>query len=181
MDRLVELLDEYPDASVSTLAVELGHRDASLDSPHAVKVVCDASRRALYFSRSRIPASHPTASQICGGLRHIGLYGYRIDALRRFAEATPSALERCEGLEQLRLLEAGEHVVVGVVDDIPAGVDTADILQGVQHNPPWQESTRTARLGEGECVPGFNRAARLDWPAYASAQNATMAPDRPHR
>lgn len=144
VDRLVELLDEHPEASVSTLCVPLAAHDPALDDPHAVKVVVDSKGHALYFSRARIPSSHPTAEEKSPGLRHVGLYGYRVEALRRFAASPPSELERREGLEQLRLLSAGECIVVGVVDDIPAGVDTAEDLERVRNE--WKSS------GEGRSM-----------------------------
>ena len=106
---------------IATLASPLGPGD--LDDSHAVKVrVRDG--RALGFSRG---------SQDCGGgdcLHHIGLYAYRRDALARFIALPPSAAERAHGLEQLRAMDAGMAIGVGLVDTFPLGVDTpADLAR----------------------------------------------------
>ena len=74
--------------------------------------------RALYFTRATAP---------CGDgprYHHIGLYAYRRAALERFVALPPSPLEQREKLEQLRALEAGMRIDVGIVDTVPRGVDT---------------------------------------------------------
>lgn len=128
IDRLVELLDGDPLADLSTLATPLAAGDPRIADPNVVKVVRAEDGRALYFSRAPIPASHPTHGAGQPALRHGGLYGYRRAALERFVGLAPSPLEKAEGLEQLRALEAGMRIVVGVVDELPGGVDTADDL-----------------------------------------------------
>jgi len=60
---------------------------------------------------------------------HIGIYAYRRAALERFVSLPPSPLESREKLEQLRALEAGMHIQVGLVDTVPLGVDTPADLQ----------------------------------------------------
>ena len=60
---------------------------------------------------------------------HIGLYGYRRQALERFVELLPSPLERRERLEQLRALENGMVISAAVVNDVPLGVDGPDDLE----------------------------------------------------
>jgi 3-deoxy-manno-octulosonate cytidylyltransferase (CMP-KDO synthetase) len=128
IDALVELLDAQPQAEVSTVAVRLPADDPSLDEVGAVKVVCDRHGRALYFSRARIPGRHPKSAGATHLLRHAGLYGYRRATLLEFTRWSPTPLELAEGLEQLRLLEHGVDIVVGVVDDLPPSVDTAEDL-----------------------------------------------------
>ena len=128
IDALVRLLDANPTIPVSTVAVRLAADDPGLDEPGAVKVVCDRHGMALYFSRARIPGRHPAAAGATHLLRHAGLYGYRRDTLLEFTRLAPTPLELAEGLEQLRLLEHGIGIVVGVVDDLPPSVDTADDL-----------------------------------------------------
>lgn len=127
IDRLVELLDGSPNASVSTLACRCRAED--LESPNVVKVVRDSSGHALYFSRAAIPGSHPAHAQARAGLRHVGLYGFRRPALEAFLRREAGALERQEGLEQLRFLEAGERIVVGETPSLPPGVDTPEDLE----------------------------------------------------
>lgn len=109
-------------------------------NPNVVKVVCDARGRALYFSRASIPwdrdrlAAKPDLMP--AGLpahRHIGLYAYRVRFLRRYGELAASPLERCESLEQLRVLWHGYSIQVVSVDHPPAaGVDTPEDLERVR-------------------------------------------------
>ena len=127
--QVAALLDRLKDASVST-ACHAIHDDASLASPNVVKVVMDAQGYALYFSRSRIP--HPREE---GGAcyRHAGIYGYRVDFLKRYAALAPSPLETTEALEQLRVLWHGYRIAVAVSEtDVPPGVDTPQDLEAVR-------------------------------------------------
>jgi 3-deoxy-manno-octulosonate cytidylyltransferase (CMP-KDO synthetase) len=129
IDRLVELLEAAPHAAASTLACPLAAGSAHHLDPNVVKVVIDAAGRALYFSRAPIPGRHPTAGRPAApALRHVGVYGFRRAALERFLSRPPTPLELAEGLEQLRLLELGEVIVVGIVESIPLGVDTPEDL-----------------------------------------------------
>lgn len=132
IDALVQLLEDDPDAGVSTLGVPLSAGDPAEADPNVVKVVRSRTGRALYFSRAPIPAIHPDGdpnrAEAVPRLRHLGLYGYRRSALDRFLEAAPAPLERREGLEQLRLLDLGIGIAVGTVGAAPPGVDTPEDL-----------------------------------------------------
>lgn len=127
IDRLFILLDEHPWADLSTLAVRQTNAAAVLD-PHVTKVVFAPDGRALYFSRSVIPGLKGQGSvfEPASGpyYKHLGVYGFRRAALERFAALPPSPLEKREGLEQLRALEAGMAIVVGVTENDAIGVDT---------------------------------------------------------
>lgn len=134
--RLAALLAES-DCPVATLARPIASGPEIFD-PDCVKVVCDRRGRALYFSRAPIPwareaFAHDQLRVPEPGLwlRHIGIYAYRAGFLARFARLPPSALERTEALEQLRILEAGEAIAVGRWEgDWPAGVDNeADLAR----------------------------------------------------
>ena len=96
--------------------------------PNQVKVVCSQSGQALYFSRRPIPfmgeRSDPAAGQTW--LAHIGIYGFRPWALERFANTEPTTLELSERLEQLRYLELGMQIQVGLVESAAAGIDTPE-------------------------------------------------------
>ena len=81
--------------------------------------------RALYFTRSTLYGDGPV-------WRHLGIYGYRREALDRFTGAPPSALERREGLEQLRALEMGLTIWAAVVDEAPISVDTPEDLEAAR-------------------------------------------------
>lgn len=92
------------------------------EDPSRVKVVCDASGSALYFSRSPIPSGGPFRL-------HVGLYAFTAEGLARVAGLPPSPLERSERLEQLRWLEAGMRIRVVPVPAGPVSVDTPADLE----------------------------------------------------
>jgi 3-deoxy-manno-octulosonate cytidylyltransferase (CMP-KDO synthetase) len=130
IDLAVQLLEENLAAVMSTLATPIRSR-GQLEDPACVKVVLDSAGRALYFSRSVIP--HPRtwddALLSCipaPFLQHVGLYAYRRGFLLELAAMPPSCLEKIEKLEQLRVLEAGYSILVGIVDEPTFGIDTAD-------------------------------------------------------
>jgi 3-deoxy-manno-octulosonate cytidylyltransferase (CMP-KDO synthetase) len=113
---------------MATLATPI-RDEAVYRDPACVKVVCSSAGRALYFSRSSIPCHRDgLAAPDKGPLAflHLGLYAYRRDFLLRLAALPPSALERAEKLEQLRVLEAGFAINVGFVDEPSIGIDTPD-------------------------------------------------------
>jgi 3-deoxy-manno-octulosonate cytidylyltransferase (CMP-KDO synthetase) len=127
LDLLFDLLVKHPQADMATLATPLRTRE-QWQSPNCVKVVCDATGRALYFSRSPIP--HVRDGQPDFALRparfllHLGLYAYRRPFLLRLAALPPEPLEQLEKLEQLRVLALGHPIQVGVVEQSGIGVDT---------------------------------------------------------
>ncbi len=102
--------------------------EEELQSPHAVKVVVNHQGEALYFSRYPIPHSRhdAKASGSFGALKHIGLYAYQKDALKKFCEAPPALIEKAEGLEQLRALFLGMRIRVVQVEQGFQGVDTQE-------------------------------------------------------
>ncbi len=124
--RALALLDD-PDVDIGTLAAEI-REPWERDDPGVVKAVVSAAPgdlrgRALYFTRTPAPSGD-------GPLwHHIGLYAYRREALARFVSLPPSPLERREKLEQLRALENGMRIDVGLVDAAPLGVDTPAHLE----------------------------------------------------
>ena len=130
------LLADDPSADLATLCHPL-HQLEDWLNPNFVKVVRAANGHALYFSRAPIPWKREgvsSTSPLPEGLafRHIGLYAYRVGALRRFSALPPSSLENCEALEQLRALEAGLKIAVAVsAVPPPRGVDTEADLAAV--------------------------------------------------
>lgn len=136
--QVARLLASDPQASIATLATPVQSLEEFLD-PNAVKVVCGAQGRALYFSRSPIPWNRdgaPTglASQrvFAGSMRHVGIYAYRVGALRRLAALAPTPLEQAEKLEQLRALEHGLLIRVAEAEERPGpDVNTAEDLERV--------------------------------------------------
>lgn len=109
-------------------------------NPNVVKVVCDASGRAMYFSRAPMPwardafaARRDQLPANLGALRHIGIYGYRAGFLREYGRLAPSPIEGVEALEQLRVLWHGHQIRVAVFDHPPQpGVDTPEDLERVR-------------------------------------------------
>jgi 3-deoxy-manno-octulosonate cytidylyltransferase (CMP-KDO synthetase) len=116
-----ELMAREPDCDIATVvAPEASPADRT--NPDVVKAVLalaegGSAGRALYFTRSVLYGDAPI-------WRHIGIYGYRRDALARFTAAAPSPLERREKLEQLRALELGMRIDAAVAPAAPISVDT---------------------------------------------------------
>lgn len=126
-----------PDTQIATLVKPLGDGDADvLTDPNTPKVVLDGRQYALYFSRSPIP--------YCRGVepacwvkrhtyyKHIGIYAYRTGVLRQITSMPQSPLELAESLEQLRWLENGLRIKVGLTDVETIGIDTPEDLERVR-------------------------------------------------
>lgn len=118
-----------PAVDIGTIATEILN-EALRDDPGAVKAVgtpvSERRLRALYFTRATAPSGPGPLYQ------HIGLYAYRRSALDRFVSLPPSALEKRESLEQLRALEAGMRIDIGLIDSVPMDVNTPQDLQAVR-------------------------------------------------
>lgn len=136
IEQVARLLETGVD--MSTLCTPI-HDLAEFLSPNVVKVVADGQGRALYFSRAPIPWNRDGATggiasqqQHHGALRHIGLYGYRVSALKRLAATPPCELELLEKLEQLRALWLGMCIAIDVARELPGpSVDTLEDLKRV--------------------------------------------------
>lgn len=138
LDQVARILSRDPDADVASLYWPL-NRAGEITDPNVVKAVVAPSGRALYFSRSVVPYPRnwaDTGAALESGIswkRHIGLYAYRLGALRAFAAMQPTPLEAVEKLEQLRFLETGRRIQMEqACTFIPAGVDTHDDLERVR-------------------------------------------------
>lgn len=104
----------------------------AVENPNSPKIVTDLKGFALYFSRSVIPyirgfeqtdwLSHFPY------LKHLGVYAYRTDVLREITQLPQSPLEKAESLEQLRWLQAGYRIKVGITDEETVGIDTPEDL-----------------------------------------------------
>lgn len=123
------LLHGEPQCDIATLVA----READVSdraNPDVVKAVLalpegERHGRALYFTRSTLYGDAPV-------WRHIGLYGYRREALLRFCAAPPSPLEKREKLEQLRALEMGLQIWAAVIDEAPLSVDNPADLEAAR-------------------------------------------------
>lgn len=130
IDRVVSMLVNDPAAAMATVATPIRDR-AALKDPACVKVVFDTQGRALYFSRSAIPFARDQQMQSFDSTpaiyhQHLGLYAYRRDFLLALSTLPQTPLEQLESLEQLRVLESGYTLLVGVVDEPSIGIDTPD-------------------------------------------------------
>ena len=123
-----------PATDIATLVKPFAESDglAALENPNSPKVVLDAQSRALYFSRSVIPYLRgvPREEWLSRHTfyKHIGLYAFRSEVLRAVTALPPSPLELAESLEQLRWLENGYKIGVGMSDAETVGIDTPEDL-----------------------------------------------------
>jgi len=127
-------------AEVTTLSTPCSPEE--INDPNAVKVVTALDGRALYFSRATIPYNRGVA---LAPRKHLGIYAYRMAALRRFAELPPSPLESAEQLEQLRLLEEGISIYVVHTPFATIGVDTEEDLLAAERVLQQRSKERQSR------------------------------------
>ncbi len=131
IDQLVELM-KSGNEFIGTL-VRLIDNIEEFNNPNVVKAVFDKNGYALYFSRSPIPYDRVRAEK-CSSCynfmyKHIGIYGYRLNILKKFVSLTPSTLEKIEKLEQLRALENGIKIKVSITQYDSIGIDTPQDLE----------------------------------------------------
>jgi 3-deoxy-manno-octulosonate cytidylyltransferase (CMP-KDO synthetase) len=123
-DVLAPLDDAAVDIATLAARIHTAEEDAAPSVVKAVgSAIGDRRLRALYFTRATAPYGDGPR------YHHIGLYAYRRAALERFVRLPPSPLELQEKLEQLRALEAGMRIDIGIVDSVPRGVDTPADLE----------------------------------------------------
>lgn len=125
--------DEATD--IATLVKPFTEEDdlAALENPNSPKVVLDKQSRAIYFSRSVIPYLRGVEREQWLNAhtyyKHIGMYAFRADVLREVTSLAQSPLELAESLEQLRWLENGYKIGVGISNVETVGIDTPEDLQ----------------------------------------------------
>lgn len=122
-----------PTTQIATLGKPFGNDMEAIGNPNSPKIVVDKNGFALYFSRSIIPfvrgketAAWPSSYPF---LKHLGLYAYRRDVLREVTQLPQGMLEKAESLEQLRWLENGYRIRVGLTDTETVGIDTPADLE----------------------------------------------------
>ena len=113
--------DENTD--ISTLVREI-KEEHEINNPNLVKCVFDVNNYAMYFSRSKIPFERNKGKSKFYG--HLGIYGYKREALFKMTKLAQTPCEMAESLEQLRALQNGMRIKVAVVDNIPVGIDTME-------------------------------------------------------
>lgn len=134
IDQVAVNLAARPDIGICTLYAPVSD-ETEFRNPNAVKLVVDAQGNVRYFSRAPIPWPRDglTATSLALAKRHIGLYAYRVSALKQFVTWPVSPLEECEKLEQLRAMDHGIAIhAERCCAFIPPGVDTPDDLEYVR-------------------------------------------------
>ena len=125
-------LFEAPETQIGTLGKPFESLEA-VDNPNSPKIVTDNRGFALYFSRSVIPYVRGVDHQDWFGqypfLKHLGIYAYRREVLREVTALPQSSLEKAESLEQLRWLQNGYRIRVGLTDVETVGIDTPEDLK----------------------------------------------------
>lgn len=125
IDEVAKNVKEDANADISTLIRKITPEEA--ENPNLVKCVVDINGFAMYFSRSKIPFERNEGKSDFYG--HLGIYGYKREALLKMTELPQSSYEMSESLEQLRALQNGMKIKTSVVDFIPVGIDTAEDLE----------------------------------------------------
>ena len=132
---LMQLFDD-PSTQIGTLGKPFESIEA-VENPNSPKIVTDIRGFALYFSRSVIPYIRGKERQGWFGeypfLKHLGIYAYRREVLAEITKLPQSSLEKAESLEQLRWLQNGYRIRVGLTDVETVGIDTPeDLLRAEQ-------------------------------------------------
>lgn len=131
LETVMQCFDD-PRTQIATLGKPFESMEA-VENPNSPKIVLDNDGYALYFSRSVIPfvrgKEHEEWLSHFPYLKHIGLYAYRTEVLREISKLPQSTLELAESLEQLRWLQNGYKIKVGLTDVETIGIDTPEDLQ----------------------------------------------------
>ena len=121
-----EVLEDKPVLDLYCASGQLGFE--ALSNPNSPKIVVDKDNYAMYFSRSIIPYVRGFEKEEWLNrhvfLKHIGLYAYRVNVLKEITQIPLSSLEKAESLEQLRWLQNGYRIKVGITDVETIGIDT---------------------------------------------------------
>lgn len=134
LEALKRCFDD-PETQIATLVKPFAEKDGleALENPNSPKVVLDGRSRALYFSRSVIPylrgVDRTEWLRRHTYYKHIGIYAFRTEVLREVTSLPQSPLELAESLEQLRWLENGYRIGVGVTNFDTVGIDTPEDLE----------------------------------------------------
>ena len=130
IETLMQLFDA-PETQIGTLGKPFESIDA-VENPNSPKIVTDNRGFALYFSRSVIPYIRGKERDSWFGeypfLKHLGIYAYRREVLAEVTKLPMSSLEKAESLEQLRWLQNGYRIRVGLTDIETVGIDTPEDL-----------------------------------------------------
>ena len=135
INQLVHLL-QTSQAQIATLAFKITKTE-ELENPNVVKLVKTNQDLAIYFSRFPIPfvrsVQQHSFVENHNFYKHIGIYAYRAEVLQQIADLQPSSLEVAESLEQLRWIENGFSIAVGVTEKENIGIDTPEDMKKIQN------------------------------------------------
>ena len=123
IELVIKGVKEDENADISTLVRKITD-EKDITNPNLVKCVFDSNHYAMYFSRSKIPFERGNNKGEFYG--HLGIYGYKREALFRMTKLPQSMCEISESLEQLRALQNGMKIKVAIVNNIPVGIDTME-------------------------------------------------------
>ncbi|MBR5083979.1 MAG: 3-deoxy-manno-octulosonate cytidylyltransferase [Prevotella sp.] len=129
-----------PNTQIATLGKPFDSMEAT-ENPNSPKIVVDNNGFALYFSRSVIPFVRNKERKdwldAYPFLKHLGLYAYRRDVLSEITRLPQSSLEIAESLEQLRWLQNGYRIRVGITEQETVGIDTPEDLERAEEFLRW--------------------------------------------
>ncbi len=136
-EQIISLMQCFDDANthIATLVKPFDSNEcfSALENPNTAKVVFDENNNALYFSRSVIPYIRGVEKELWPSKHqyyiHLGMYAYRADVLKKITSIQPSTLEIAESLEQLRWLQNGLNIKVGITNHSSIGIDSPQDLE----------------------------------------------------
>lgn len=140
-EQIISLMQCFDDVNthIATLVKPFDPNDSfsALENPNTAKVVIDENNNALYFSRSVIPYIRGIEKELWPSKHqyytHLGMYAYRADVLKQITSIKPSTLEIAESLEQLRWLQNGLNIKVGITNHSSIGIDSPQDLERAEH------------------------------------------------
>lgn len=140
-EQIISLMQCFDDVNthIATLVKPFDPNEcfSALENPNTAKVVIDENNNALYFSRSVIPYIRGVEKELWPSKHqyytHLGMYAYRADVLKQITSIKPSTLEIAESLEQLRWLQNGLNIKVGITNHSSIGIDSPQDLERAEH------------------------------------------------
>ena len=127
-NSLDKLVKELITSDYVSLMIKI--KDANeINNPNNVKVTVNSNNYALYFSRSVIPFDRDTKTTGISYYKHIGVYGFKKQALIHFSKLSPSKLELAEKIEAIRIIENGNRIKMIETDFLGVGIDTKEDLE----------------------------------------------------
>lgn len=130
IEVLIKKLQNTPEALITTPVAKITD-PSEIFNPASVKCVFDINGRAMYFSRAPIPFPK-NCEKIHDYYRHLGVYCFKNEFLKKYSSLPYSRLQEIEDLEQLKILESGHPLYVCIVQDESIGVDTPEDVQKIE-------------------------------------------------